>query len=201
MESNNTCNDKLCYLLICLTDLLKKSCFDIFIISGRWTVNRQPKRRIIMLHLGSFGEYIKHYRTSKELNQIQLADKMEISAAFITNIENKGTLFSEEKMEKFAQLMSLDEISYNELLLQRTIDHYEIERNKRFFKNLKKMLPLYERIQAGNFDSVSFEDIPSTPSTGEIISQIKLLIGKIPDEQVKKFLATDIDYAEQKFSS
>ncbi|OGH99126.1 MAG: hypothetical protein A2X43_06920 [Candidatus Margulisbacteria bacterium GWD2_39_127] len=154
-----------------------------------------------MLHLGSFGEYIKHYRTSKELNQIQLADKMEISAAFITNIENKGTLFSEEKMEKFAQLMSLDEISYNELLLQRTIDHYEIERNKRFFKNLKKMLPLYERIQAGNFDSVSFEDIPSTPSTGEIISQIKLLIGKIPDEQVKKFLATDIDYAEQKFSS
>ncbi|OGI02987.1 MAG: hypothetical protein A2X42_12915 [Candidatus Margulisbacteria bacterium GWF2_38_17] len=154
-----------------------------------------------MLHLGSFGEYIKHYRTSKELNQIQLADKMEISAAFITNIENKGTLFSEEKMEKFAQLMSLDEISYNELLLQRTIDHYEIERNKRFFKNLKKMLPLYERIQAGNFDSVSFEDIPSTLSTGEIISQIKLLIGKIPDEQVKKFLATDIDYAEQKFSS
>ena len=56
----------------------------------------------------TFGEYIKRLRTSNELTLTQLAAKLELDSANLSNIENNKREFDEKRLELLSVVFCLD---------------------------------------------------------------------------------------------
>lgn len=150
-----------------------------------------------MINKNKFGEYVSFLRKQKKFDfkLNTLAEKLGVSAPFMTGVEKNSKQFSDEKLEKFAEVFDLNETEFAEIILQRAIDQYNLKRGKQTLNNLKKLLPLYKKAIDGELEGFNIERKHKEDPIKEIFKNID----KIKNRKVREFLTADVNYALQRF--